>query len=293
LALGTVKGLTLGAKLGMSEETKLGASEGTEETALLGTLEGPFGGALEGDAVGTLDGDCDGKAKGLAKGELDWSLLGAALGDLVARLLVWPKWDLLLLDLDFLSFQGSFFFSEAPISKPLFLLVSVFDLQEDFRCRPTQRLLFVLVLVVGGTLSLDWFVAALLFDSSMDFLEEGSPKRIARKSLSFSKRDESFWAGDCVGSNLGTVISGANGLSILAEKNKSPFLFLDIDDDLLLDDFVYFGVPEPLEDNTLAFFRFSASSHIHHGIRVEVSPEWRPPQISSSCSEFHAGWLGT
>jgi hypothetical protein len=76
-----------------------------------------------------------------------------------------------------------------------------------------------------------------------------------------------------VGSNLGTVISGANGLPILAEKDKSPFLFFDIDDDLLLDDFVYFGVPEPLVDNTLAFFRFSASSHIDHGIRVEVSPE--------------------
>ena len=74
-----------------------------------------------------------------------------------------------------------------------------------------------------------------------------------------------------VGSNLGTAVSGANGLTILAEEDKSPFLFLDIDDDLLLDDFVYFEVPEPLIDNTLAFFRFSASSHINHGIRVEVA----------------------
>jgi hypothetical protein len=113
----------------------------------------------------------------------------------------------------------------------------------------------------------------LLFDSSLDFLEEGSPKRIARKSLSFSKRDKSLWAGDCVGSNLRTVISGVNGLSVLAEKDKSPFLFLDIDDNLLLVDFVYFGGPEPLVDNTLAFFRFLASSHTNHGIRVEVSPE--------------------
>ena len=40
-----------------------------------------------------------------------------------------------------------------------------------------------------------------------------------------------------------------------------PFLFLDIDDDLLLDNFFYIGVPEPLVDNTLAFFHFSASSH--------------------------------
>jgi hypothetical protein len=55
---------------------------------------------------------------------------------------------------------------------------------------------------------------------------------------------------------LGTVISGANaGLSILAEEEELPFLFLDIDDALMLDDFVYFGVPEPLLDNTLAFFR--------------------------------------
>jgi hypothetical protein len=91
--------------------------------------------------------------------------------------------------------------------------------------------------------------------------------------LSFSKRDNSLWAGDCVGSNLGAVISGANGLSILAEKEKLPFLFLDIDNDSLLDDFVYFGVPEPLVDNTLAIFRFLASSHMDHGIRVEVSPE--------------------
>jgi hypothetical protein len=59
---------------------------------------------------------------------------------------------------------------------------------------------------------------------------------------------------------LGTVVSGANGLSILAEEDKSPFLLLDIDDDLLLDGFVYFGVPEPLVDNTLAFFRSLASS---------------------------------
>ncbi len=116
-------------------------------------------------------------------------------------------------------------------------------------------------------------LAPLLFDSSLDFLEEGSPKRISRKSLSFSKRDKSLWAGDCVGSNLGTAVSGANGLTILAEEDKSPFLFLDIDDDLLLDDFVYFGVPEPLVDNTLAFFRFSVSSHIDHDIRVEVSLE--------------------
>jgi hypothetical protein len=113
----------------------------------------------------------------------------------------------------------------------------------------------------------------LLFDLLLDFLEEGSPKRIARKSLLFSKRDKSLWAGDCVGSNLGIVISGANGSSILAEKDKLPFLLLDIDNDLLLDDFVYFGVPEPLVDNTLAFFRFSASSHMHHGIRAGVSPE--------------------
>jgi hypothetical protein len=113
----------------------------------------------------------------------------------------------------------------------------------------------------------------LLFDSLLDFLEEGSRKRIARNSLLFSKRDKSLWAGDCVGSNLGTVISGANGLSILAEKDKSHFLFLDIDNDLLLDDFVYFGVTEPLVDNTLAFFLLLASSHIDHGIRVEVSPE--------------------
>jgi hypothetical protein len=48
---------------------------------------------------------------------------------------------------------------------------------------------------------------------------------------------------------------------------------LDINDDLLLDNFAYFGVPEPLVDNTLAFFGFLASSHIDHGIRVEVSPE--------------------
>jgi hypothetical protein len=54
---------------------------------------------------------------------------------------------------------------------------------------------------------------------------------------------------------LGTVVSGANGLSILAEEEESPLLFLDIDDDLLLDNFVYFGVPAPLlVDNTLAFF---------------------------------------
>jgi hypothetical protein len=73
--------------------------------------------------------------------------------------------------------------------------------------------------------------------------------------LSFFKRDKSSWAGDCVGSGLGTVISGANGsLAILAEEDESPFLFLDIDDDLLSYDFVYFGVPEPLVDGTLAFF---------------------------------------
>jgi uncharacterized membrane protein YgaE (UPF0421/DUF939 family) len=36
---------------------------------------------------------------------------------------------------------------------------------------------------------------------------------------------------------------------------------------------VYFGVPEPLVDNTVAFFHLSASSHIDRGIRVEVSPE--------------------
>jgi hypothetical protein len=83
----------------------------------------------------------------------------------------------------------------------------------------------------------------LLLDSSMDFLEEGSPKRISRKSLSFSKRDKRLWTGDCVGSNLGTVVSGANGLPILAEEDELPILFLEIDDDLLLDNFVYFGVP--------------------------------------------------
>jgi hypothetical protein len=72
---------------------------------------------------------------------------------------------------------------------------------------------------------------------------------------------------------LGTTVSGANGSSILTEEDKSPFLFSDIDDDLLLDDFVYFGMPEPLVDNTLAFFRFLVSSHMDHGIRVKGSPE--------------------
>jgi hypothetical protein len=80
--------LTLGAKLGMSEGTKLGTSEGTDDGALLGALEGPFDGALEGDTLGSLDGDCDGKAEGLAQEELDGALLGTALGDSVARLLL-------------------------------------------------------------------------------------------------------------------------------------------------------------------------------------------------------------
>jgi hypothetical protein len=66
--------------------------------------------------------------------------------------------------------------------------------------------------LLGASLSLSSLLVAdlsplidlllpLLFDS-LDFLEEASPKRISRKSLSFSKRDKSLWAGDCIGSNL-------------------------------------------------------------------------------------------
>jgi hypothetical protein len=46
------------------------------------------------------------------------------------------------------------------------------------------------------------------------------------------------------------------------EEEESPFLFLAIDNDLLLDDKVYFGVPEPLVDNTVAFLVEQVTSKI-------------------------------
>jgi hypothetical protein len=270
LGTGNRHRVSLGAKLGMSEGTKLGASEGTEVAALLGALEGPFDGALEGDAVGTLDGYCDGKTKGLAEGELTehcwgrhWEtrLLGCSC-DPNETCCSWI-WTLF-------CFRVPSSFRKHPFPNPCF----------SWYPFSTCRRIFISGLLGASLSSLSSWLAELsplidlllpLLFVLLDFLEEGSPKRISRKSLSFSKRDKSLWAGDCVGSNLGTAVSGANGLTILAEEDKSPFLFLDIDDDLLLDDFVYFGVPEPLVDNTLAFFRFSASSHINHGIRVKVA----------------------
>jgi hypothetical protein len=96
-------------------------------------------------------------------------------------------------------------------------LISVFDLEENF-CFFLEAGLSSFLLGDSLPLLSSWLtelsplidpLLPLLFDS-LDFLEEGSPKRISRKSLSFSKRDKSSWAGDCVGSGLGTAVSGAN-----------------------------------------------------------------------------------
>jgi hypothetical protein len=97
---------------------------------------------------------------------------------------------MLLLDLDFVLFWGSFFFLETPISEPLFFLLSF----------STCRRIFISGLL-GASLpsSSSWLaelsplidlLLPLLFDLSLDFLEEGLPKRISRESLPFSKRDK-------------------------------------------------------------------------------------------------------
>jgi hypothetical protein len=110
--------------------------------------------------------------------------------------------------------------------RTLIFLVIVFDLQEDLHFRPTRRLLAVLVLLVGGTLSLDWFVAALALWLVAGFPRRGFAKENIKGVFAVFQKRQSLWAGDCVGSNLGTVVSGANGSLILAEEDKQVALLV-------------------------------------------------------------------